>query len=59
MTDKPKPLILKSKTCQPNKAEIEEETRLPVPGQDVHERARNLARAVLQPVKIKISEFAK
>ncbi|MCY4156762.1 MAG: hypothetical protein OXF66_04910 [Gammaproteobacteria bacterium] len=59
MTKKPKPLVLKPKTYQPSKAELEEEISLLIPGKDVHERARNLARAVLQPVEIKASEFAK
>lgn len=46
-------LTLKSSRYQPTKAELEEEIKLNVPGKDAHERARNLARAALQPVEIR------
>ena len=46
-------LTLKSSRYQPTKAELEEEIKLNVPGNDVHERADNLARAVLRPAEIR------
>ena len=59
MVSKPtarKPLTLKHSAYQPSKAELEEEIRLDVPGRDAHERARNLARTVLQTVKIRFDK---
>ena len=54
MPKQPKRIItLKPSTYQPSKAEVQDEIKLDVPGTDVHERAKNLARAVLQPVEIR------
>ena len=58
MKKRHKPLKLKSRSYQPSKAEVKEDIKLNVPGKDVHERAKNLARAALQPVEIEYSEFA-
>ncbi len=55
MTDKPKPKtveIVKS-DYQPTKAKLEEEFQLDVPGETLDQRMRNLARGLLQPVKIR------
>ena len=51
--NKPRTLVLKNSRYQPSKAELEKEIRLKIPGKDVHERARNLARAALQTVKVR------
>ena len=54
MRKQSKPIItLKPSTYQPSKVELEDEIKLDVPGRDVHERAKNLARSVLQPVTIR------
>lgn len=50
---KPKTITLKNSRYQPSKAEQEKVTKLDVPGKDIHEKARNLASAILQPVKIR------
>ena len=55
MTDKPKPktVELVKSDYQPNKAELEEEFELDVPGKTVDQRMRNLTMGLLQPVKIR------
>ena len=50
---KKRAIVLPPTDYQPSKAEINEEIKLDVPGRDVHEKARNLGRALLQPVKIR------
>ena len=49
-------LTHKPSRYQPSKAGLEEEIKLDIPGKDVHERARNLARAALQPVKVRFEK---
>ena len=55
MTDKPKhkTVELVKSDYQPNKAELEEEFELDVPGKTVDQRMRNLTMGLLQPVKIR------
>ena len=43
---------LKPSNYQPNKAELEEETRFDVPGNSLQERMDALAEAVMQPAEI-------
>ncbi len=55
MSDKLKPKTVETvrSDYQPAKAELEEEFNMDVPGKTVNERMRNLARALLQPVKLR------
>jgi len=56
MNKKMRTIVLKHSRYQPSKKELEETIRLKIPGKDVHEKARNLAREVLQTVKVRQEE---
>ena len=44
---------------QPSKAEKEEVVKLDVPGKTIEQRARNLAKVLLEPVNIQHEELTK
>ena len=53
---KRKTINLKNPEYQPNKAELEEEIKIDVPGDTPEEKMKNLTKAVLQPTDIRYSD---
>ena len=49
----PKTVELVDSDYQPNKAELEEEFHLDVPGETLDQRMRNLTLGLMQPIKIR------